>query len=366
MSERRARNNSLSSSLKIPLALVVGSSLLLALTRPSRELATSIAVIDVCTALSFLPVGFIAARRLLLSPLRTVWGASFLMLLLRFVLLTLLFLTLPTLSMPLFTLRASAFWLLGAWVAGLLGVMLGSREGFSTVFLYEARLLFRTPVTWAMLAGFALLAGASFLAYIDAALEARGVTIGSLGAAIFIPTIQEQANLLLFLTPVIALRYTKANGNTYQALPVRPAEVILGQFAACVLPVLLASATPLFFPLALGSSARVPLLGAFIAGLGLVLVSLTACAMGLFFANLSRSALGSGGMGLFFVLGVTSVQEHAPTLVNKSLLSLLSLSLWFEPFSKGVFDIRSVAYFVSLCAMTLFVTIRVEEMRRWT
>ena len=366
MTERRARNASLSSSLKIPLALVVGSSLLLALTRPSRELATSIAVIDVSTALSFSPVGFIAARRLLLSPLRNVWGAAVLMLLLRFVLLTLLFLTLPTLWLPLFTLRAGAFWLLGAWVAGLLGVMLGSREGFSTVFLYEARLLFRTPVTWAMLAGFALLAGASFLAHIDAALEARGVTVGSLGAAIFIPTIQEQANLLLFLTPVIALRYTKANGNTYQALPVRPAEIILGQFAACVLPVLLASATPLFFPLALGSSARVPLLGAFIAGFGLVLLSLAACAVGLFFANLSRSALGSGAMGLFFVLGVTSVQEHAPTLVNQSLLTLFSISAWFEPFSKGVFDIRSVAYFVSLCGVTLFVTIRVEEMRRWT
>ena len=123
---------------------------------------------------------------------------------------------------------------------------------------------------------------------------------------------------------------------------------------------------PLFFPLALGSSARVPLLGALIAGLGLVLLSLTACAVGLLFANLSRSALGSGAMGIFFVLGVTSVQEHAPTLVNQSLLALFSISTWFEPFSKGVFDIRSVAYFVSLCGVTLFLTIRIEEMRRWT
>ena len=351
--------------LQIPLALVFAAALLLLLTRPSRELSTSIAVLDIAVALSFLPVGFIASRRALLSPLRKVWGAAFIMSLVRLILLALLFLTLPTLWLPFFTVRASLSWLGGACIAGVVGLLLGAREGFSTVFLYEARLLFRTPVTWAMLGGFAFLAGSSFIAHIDEAVAARGLTIGSLGASIFIPTVQEQSRLLLFLAPVIALRYTKANGNSYQALPVRPAEVILGQFAACLLPAVLAASTPLFFPLALGTGARVPLLGALISGVGLLFIGATASAFGLFFANLSRSALGSGGLGIFFVLGVTSAQEHTPEIVGRSILAFISLSHWFEPFSKGTIDLRSVVYFVSLCCAVLFLTIRVEETRRW-
>jgi hypothetical protein len=362
---KRSRASS-SSVLQIPLLLVLGSALLLLLTRPTRELSTSIAVLDVSVALSFLPVGFIAARRVISAPLRKVLGAILVMLVLRYILLALLFLTLPNLRLPLFTINAGLYWLIGSIAAGLGGVWLGTREGFSTVFLYEARLLFRTPVTWAMLGGFAFLAGSSFLAHIDEAVAARGSTIGSLGAAIFIPTIQQQGRLLLFLTPIIALRYTRANGNTYQALPVRPAEIVLGQFAACLLPAMLAAATPLFFPLALGSSARVPLLGALIAGVGLLAIAATASAFGIFFANASRGALGAGGMGIFFVLGVTSAQEHAPEIVSRSLIALISLSYWFEPFSKGTLDLRSVVYFASMCCAILFLTIRVEEMRRWT
>lgn len=332
--------------------------------RPARDLEQALALLDGAMAAAFFAGGLVIGRRTtriwapLLASTALVFG-------LRMLALVALRLGGPSLTLPLFAVAPSLAWMLGALGLGALGGELGAREGASTVFLYEARVLLRAPSTWLACAGFSLLAGTSFVANLDNALSGPGAGEG-LGARVMIPTIQEAGSLLLFVAPLLALRFAARPGHA--ALPLSSLSLVAGRFGAGLVPALLCSAAASTLPLFLVGEARVPLLGAAVAALGLGLLSCAACALGVLFASLRQSAAGAGGLGLFFSLGVGLASQHAQAArspILRGALSLLALPDALDPFARGVLDSRAVLHLLLITGLGLFFAVRVQEGRRW-
>lgn len=359
------KGSRLAGGVNAPLWVGALGVLALLLVRPTRDLVPALALLDGAMSAVFLASGLVIGRRTtrVFGPLLLSVGLVFA---LREVALVGLKLASPSLSLPLLGWGASLGWIGASSALGALGAVLGAREGVSTVFLYEARLSLRAPSTWIALSGFLFLAGTAFVAHMNEALLVPGRFGEGLGAQILIPTAQEQGGLLLYASPLLALRL--AGRGTHRALPVSSASLVLGRFGASLVPLWLGVVVAAWLPLLLVGEARVPLLGAAVAALGLGLVACSVAALGVFFASLSRKPSAAGALGLFFALGVQVAHAHlsnAQTTLTRLFLGALSLPSALDPFARGVLDSRAVAHLSSVTLLGLFLAVRVEEARRW-
>ena len=244
----------------------------------------------------------------------------------------------------------------------------------------ELSYYFQSPVAYAVIAVFVLLAGYFFynlLGYFNLAsmqamqnpMQARSL---SLTLSVLQPLFGNLSSVLLLLLPMLTMRLFAEERRSGSAellftYPVTDWDVILGKFLAAitVYGVMLAMTLP---SVALLYYFSTPETGAVASGyLGIFLMGVTFVAMGLFFSALSDSQLVAGaatfGCGLFLLIvgWITPfVSPRAAAILNE-----LSIVHHLDGFSRGAIDTNDLVFYANITVFFLFLCARVLDSSRW-
>jgi len=184
--------------------------------------------------------------------------------------------------------------------------------------------------------------------------------------------------LLLCFVPAVAMRLwaeENKSGTTelLMTLPVRDWEAVLGKYLAALMVIVLGLALTFPIPMIVAHLARKdtpldlgPVFGGYagMAAMGAVFLALANMVSALTKNQVVAFILGISTCFGIFILGRPPVLEHVPQDVVP-FLSFIGVGGHLDGFAVGVFDTRSVLYFVSLVVVLLFATVRILESRRW-
>jgi ABC-2 type transport system permease protein len=185
--------------------------------------------------------------------------------------------------------------------------------------------------------------------------------------------------IVILITPVITMRLfalEKASG-TYETLmttPVGDVEVVAAKFTAAVvfyMVMWLPTLACLFIVAHFTNQANV--LDAGMVGgmyLGIFLSGCLFLAMGCFASSLTRSQVVAAMISLAagVLLLIVAYLAHVIPETGQwptQLLPYFNLFKQMDDFTRGVVDVRTVVFYVSLTLFFLFLTLRVVESRRW-
>ena len=152
-------------------------------------------------------------------------------------------------------------------------------------------------------------------------------------------------------------------------MPVRESEVIAGKFlgAAGLLLVLLLCSLP--YPISVSSLGQLDW-GPVVTGyIGIFLQGLAMLAIGTVASSFTDNQLVAFFVGLFvsLVLVMSGIYlPLAPPGFAVDLLSWISFQSHIEPMTRGVIDSRDVIYFLTLVVVSLLISFRALEARRWS
>jgi ABC-2 type transport system permease protein len=239
----------------------------------------------------------------------------------------------------------------------------------------ELRALFGSPLAWFVLAAIQCIFGYGFLKRLDDFLQIQsqltqlnnppGVT--ELVAA---PTFATAAALMLFATPVLAMRFIAEERRQHSLLlllsaPVSLTEIVIGKFLGLTgflsVIVLLVGA----MPLALADTATIDY--GLLAMLLLALLLLTAsfAAVGLYASSLTAQPVAAALAGFGILITMIFMGETAADslrsrgwMTASALAQTLSPMKNFEPLARGVADSYAISCSVLLTAVFLVLTIR--------
>jgi ABC-2 type transport system permease protein len=248
------------------------------------------------------------------------------------------------------------------------------------VYKKELRLYFSSPIAYAVLGIFALISGWFFynvfafytLISMQAAMNPMMARDLSVTEGVLRPLFQNVSVIMLLMMPILTMRLfaeEKKSGTIELLLtyPVRDGEVLLGKYLAAltvfagmlvltfVYPLLVAWTTTLEWgPLVTGYLGLFLQGAAFIA-IGILVSSLT--------ENQIVAAVATFGTLLFFWV-ISWASEAAGGTLGR-ILSHLSITEHFDSFAKGVIDSKDVIYYLNLTILSLFLTLRSLDTKRW-
>jgi ABC-2 type transport system permease protein len=248
------------------------------------------------------------------------------------------------------------------------------------IFKKELRLYFSSPIAYAVLAIFALVAGWFFynvfafyaLVSMQSAMNpmmARDMTVTE---GVLRPLFQNISVILLLMMPILTMRLfaeEKKSGTIELLLtyPVRDGEVLLGKYLAALAVFVGMLALTLAYPLLVAWTTQLewgPLASGY---LGLLLQGAAFVAIGILISSLTENqivaAVATFGTLLFFWV-ISWASDSAGGLLGR-VLSHLSLTEHFDSFAKGVIDTKDVIYYLNLTILSLFLTLRSLESKRW-
>ncbi|MBI4498135.1 MAG: ABC transporter permease subunit [Chloroflexi bacterium] len=180
--------------------------------------------------------------------------------------------------------------------------------------------------------------------------------------------------LLLFLAPLITMRLLAEERRTgtvelLLTLPFRDSEVVVGKFLASFLLYAVILVPTLWYVVLLRVLAgAAPDAGPLLSGyLGLLLQGGVLLAVGLFASSLTSNQVVAAVIAFALALGLWLVGALGSIAGGQAaqLLQFLTLPTHFYDFARGVIDLRSVVYHLSLIAGFLFLTYTSLQTRRW-
>jgi len=167
---------------------------------------------------------------------------------------------------------------------------------------------------------------------------------------------------LFFFIPSLTMRALtgELRAGTLELLLTKPIsywQLILGKFFSAFILISMALVPSLIYYISLWSIGSVDHSAIILGYLGLLLMSMSYIAMGIFCSSLSDSPiialLSTLFIGIFFhqifeTLGSTSLG------MTGSILSFMSMFTHFESISRGIFDLQDIIYFFSLILFGLY------------
>ena len=149
--------------------------------------------------------------------------------------------------------------------------------------------------------------------------------------------------------------------------PVRDWEVVAGKYVASLVILTATIALTLYYVLMLywfGDPDAGPVVSAY---LGLLLHGAAALAVGLLASSLSSNQIVAAVVGVAALLTLSSTGQVAGLFsgMTEEVLNGMAMNLHFLDFSRGIIDTTHVAYYLSMVAAAIFLTVRSLETRRW-
>jgi ABC-2 type transport system permease protein len=186
------------------------------------------------------------------------------------------------------------------------------------------------------------------------------------------PLFQNISVIMLLMMPILTMRLfaeEKKSGTIELLLtyPVRDGEVLFGKYLAALTVFAGMLALTLVYPLLVAWTARLEW-GPLVTGyLGLLLQGAAFIAVGILVSSLTENqivaAVATFGTLLIFWVISWATDAAGPTFGR--ILTHLSLTEHFESFAKGVIETKDVIYYVNLTILSLFLTMRSLESKRW-
>lgn len=178
----------------------------------------------------------------------------------------------------------------------------------------------------------------------------------------------------MMVIPIITMRSfsEEMRNRTDQALltaPVGVTSIVAGKFLAALAVFAIAMAGTLIPVAVIGlcsSPSWALIFGNF---LGTLLYGAGMIAIGIFISSLTQSQIVAAisTFGLSILLMVVDQLNSLITNANVvKVINWISFDTRFRPFTKGVLDISSIVFFLSVIAVFIFLTARKLESRRWS
>ena len=248
------------------------------------------------------------------------------------------------------------------------------------VFKKEMRLYFGSPVAYVVITFFLLISGwffsQIFLFYSDASMRsfmqpqfAQNLNVVD---NVMRPLFTNMSVVLLFFMPMLTMRLfaeEKRSGTIELLLtfPVRDGEVLVGKFAAAIVLFLMLLGLTALYPAIVGYFTRVewgPLLSGY---LGLLLLGSSFLAVGILVSSLTENQIVASFATFAILLGFWVIGWSADLVGGnwRGVFQYLSILEHLDSFGKGVIDTKDVLYYLSVIALSLFLTLRSLESKRW-
>lgn len=233
----------------------------------------------------------------------------------------------------------------------------------TAVFRRELSAYFRSPIGYIFIAVFYIFAGFYFFA---GTLLSNTTNVSIVFSGLF--------NIVMFLIPILTMRLMSEDNKhrTDQALltaPISLTGLVLGKFLAACAVYLISLGITLVFGLVINVFNQpnwAMLLGNFVA---MLLLGMAFISIGLFISSLTENQV-IAAVGSFAVsLALLIIDSLTSLISNPWLLSIVSGISFFNRYSvftSGIFDFSSLFFFLSVCAIFIFLTVRVLEKRRWS
>lgn len=234
-------------------------------------------------------------------------------------------------------------------------------SGAVAVLRKELREAFATPVAFAALAVFWAVTGYFF-----------SFNLFFVHAVHMVTAFHNMSILLLLVLPLLTMRvFAEENkagtAELLMTLPLGEWAIVLGKFAAAflLLVLMLAGTATAVIPLALfGRPDLGPILGGY---LGILLLGTAYVAIGLLVSSVSRNQFTAAlvtwaALVLLWFADYAAILDALPRLTP--VLAHLSFSVHYVDLIRGVLDLGSVVYFLSLVAASLVATAQLLRWRR--
>ena len=237
---------------------------------------------------------------------------------------------------------------------------------------HETRRIFVSPLAWAVLGIAQLIFGYIFAGAVIQYVNQSSMADASVGVSDYVGSglYGSATIILLLLMPLMTMRAfaEERKSGTLTLLfsaPVSLVEIVLGKFLGVVVFVL-----ALVGLLALMPAALLPVvnldLGRLAAGLfGLLLLTMSFTACGLFISSLTRepTIAAVGGFGLLLLLWLVDVLAYQD-MPFADLFRHLSLIGHYQNLRRGVFDTADLAYYLLFTGTFLWAAVQRLEMER--
>ena len=247
---------------------------------------------------------------------------------------------------------------------------------FVTLVRRELGSHFLSVTGYVIIATILLLLGFSFM---DIVTKLNGTPIESPITEVFFVTIYFW--LILVLTPPIitmrtfALEKFSGTFETLMTAPVSDLAVVLAKFFGSLIFFITAWIPLLAYMLILqryvhNASVSLDLFTALSTFLGIILIGGLYIAIGCFASALTKSQLIAAALGLglgltLFLLSMRQLVSIEATGWEAEFFSHISMTEHMQDFSRGVVELSSLTFYVTLTTFFLFLTWKVVESRRW-
>ena len=180
--------------------------------------------------------------------------------------------------------------------------------------------------------------------------------------------------IIMLLIPILTMRLMSEDlkNKTDQALltaRISWVSVVLGKFLAALIVYCLGVAITLVYGVVIAAFAPPDWTVVFGNVLGMLLLGAALIAIGMFISALTENqviaAVGGFAVGFSLIL-VNSLSALISIEWLKKFVSGLSFMERYDEFTNGILDISNIFFFVSVCAVFVFFTVRVIEKRRWS
>ncbi len=227
----------------------------------------------------------------------------------------------------------------------------------------EIEAYFVSPIAYVVTAAFLVLMSIFFAWYIS---DPRGI----------VATMQymfgPMTTLFLFTVPMLTMRLLaeEQRSGTIELLltsPIRDWEVVLGKYLASIGLIVVILCLTLYYPIVMSLFGN-PDIGPILSGyLGLFLLAAALASLGLLASSLTQNQI------VAVIIGLSSgllfwMSESVADLVGTpfaGIFSAISLRAYFPDFAMGIIDTRNVMFYLTFVAVSLFLTVRSVESRRW-
>lgn len=178
--------------------------------------------------------------------------------------------------------------------------------------------------------------------------------------------------IYLFAIPILTMRLMadEKRQKTDQLLfsaPISLLKIILGKYLAAFFMLLIANSIFILYGLTVSTMAELDWASLLNGILGSLLLGGALTAIGLFVSSLTESQVVSAILtfAISLILFFIDALEVGESVAANFFISWLSLGARFSPFMMGVFDPVNVFYYVSMIAVFIFLTVRIQENKRW-
>jgi ABC-2 type transport system permease protein len=227
----------------------------------------------------------------------------------------------------------------------------------------EIEAYFVSPIAYVVTAAFLVIMSIFFAWYIS---DPRGI----------VATMQymfgPMTTLFLFTVPMLTMRLLaeEQRSGTIELLltsPIRDWELVLGKYLASIGLIVVILCLTLYYPIVMSLFGN-PDIGPILSGyLGLFLFAAALASLGLLASSLTQNQIVAViiglSLGLLFWMS-ESVADFVGTPLE-GIFSAISLRPYFPDFAMGIVDTRNVMFYLTFVAVSLFVTVRSVESRRW-